>query len=259
MTNQIHPSAIVSPHAKLGEGNTVGPYVVIEDNAELGNNNRIGAHSVIKNGSRIGNGNSIHEHVVFGGNPQDLGFKDAETFVQLGDNNVLREFVTINRATTKETSWTRIGNNNYFMAGTHAGHDCQLGNHIVLAPDAALGGHVHVGDRAFISGGVKIHQFSKVGSYAMIGGNSKITQDCLPYMITDGVPGRVRGLNSVGLKRAGFSVQEMRELKRAYRILFGSHRDLDVILDELEQMQSAHAKHLAEFIRGSKRNFHRAD
>jgi len=259
VANQIHPSAIISTDAKLGTGNTVGPFVVIEDKAELGDNNRIGAHSVIKNGSRIGHGNSIHEHVVFGGNPQDLGFKDADTFAQLGDNNVLREFVTVNRATTKETGWTRVGNNNYFMTLCHVGHDCQLGSHIVLAPDAALGGHVHVGDRAFISGGVKIHQFSKVGCYAMIGGNSKITQDCLPYMITDGVPGKVRGLNSVGLKRAGFSAQELHNLKQAYRILFSSHRDLDVILGELEQLQSTHANHLVEFIRGSKRKFHRAD
>ncbi|WP_455365420.1 acyl-ACP--UDP-N-acetylglucosamine O-acyltransferase [Kaarinaea lacus] len=259
MTNQVHPTAIVSEQAQLGSGNTIGAFVVIENDVTLGDNNRIDAHSVIKNGSRIGDNNSIHEHVVFGGNPQDISFKGAETYAQMGDNNVLREFVTINRATTKESGWTRIGDNNYFMAVSHVAHDCQLGNHIVMANDAAIAGHVHVGDRAFISGGVKIHQFTKVGTFAMIGGNSKITQDCLPYMITDGVPGKVRGLNAVGLKRAGFTVEDIRELKQAYRILFESRRDMDVILHELAQMQSNHAKHLVEFIKASKRNFHRAD
>jgi len=259
VANQIHPTAIVSEQAQLGSGNIIGAFVVIEDDVILGDNNRIDAHSVLKNGSRIGNNNNIHEHVVFGGNPQDLSFKDAETYAQLGNNNVLREFVTINRATTKESGWTRIGDNNYFMAGSHVAHDCQLSSHVTLAPDAALGGHVHIGDRAFISGGVKVHQFARIGAFAMIGGNSKITQDCLPYMITDGVPGRVRGLNAVGLKRAGFTIQDMRDLKQAYRILFGSRRDMDVILGELEQLESSRVKNLAAFIRASKRNFHRTE
>lgn len=259
MGNQIHSTAIVSENAELGSGNTVGPFVVIEDNVVLGDNNRVDAHSVIKHGSRIGNGNSIHEHVVFGGNPQDFSFKNAETYVQMGSGNVLREYVTVNRATTKESGWTRIGDNNYFMAVSHVAHDCQLGNHIVMANDAVLAGHVHIGDRAFISGGVKIHQFTQIGAYAMIGGNSKITQDCLPYMITDGVPGKVRGLNSVGLKRAGFTMQDLRELKQAYRVLFDSHRDLEVILGELEKLESNHAKNLADFIKASKRNFHRTE
>jgi UDP-N-acetylglucosamine acyltransferase len=257
--NQIHPSAVISDNAQLGKDNIIGPFVVIEDDVILGENNRIGAHSVLKNGSRIGNNNRIHEHVVFGGEPQDVNFKGAQTYAQLGDNNVLREFVTINRATTKETGWTRIGDNNYLMAVSHVAHDCQLGNHIIMANDAVLAGHVHIGDRAFISGGVKIHQFTKIGACSMIGGNSKITQDCLPYMITDGVPGKVRGLNAVGLKRAGFSAQDLRDLKKAYHTLFDSRRDMDVILGELGQLQSSYAKHLVEFIRLSKRNFHRAD
>lgn len=259
MGNQIHATAIVSENAELGSGNTIGPFVVVEDNVVLGDNNRVDAHSVIKHGSRIGNDNKIHEHVVFGGNPQDFSFKDADTFVQMGNGNVLREYVTVNRATTKESGWTRIGDNNYFMAVSHVAHDCQLGNHIVMANDAVLAGHVHIGDRAFISGGVKIHQFAQIGAYAMIGGNSKITQDCLPYMITDGVPGKVRGLNAVGLKRAGFTIHDIRELKQAYRILFGSHRDMEVILGELDQLESKHAKNLVEFIKASKRNFHRTD
>ena len=258
MVNQIHATAIVSKNAQLGSGNTIGPFAIIEDNVVLGDNNQVGAHSIIKNGCRIGNKNSIHEHVVFGGNPQDASFsQSAETFLQLGNDNVVREYAVIHRATTKESGWTRIGDSNYIMALAHIAHDCQLGNHIQMA--GALAGHVHVGDRAFISGGVVIHQFARIGALAMIGGNSKITQDCLPYMITDGVPGRVRGLNAVGLKRAGFTIQDMRDLKQAYRILFGSRRDMDVILGELEQLESGYAKNIAAFIKASKRNFHRTE
>lgn len=258
MSNQIHPTAVVSAAATLGQGNTIGPFVVIEENVAIGDNNVIAAHSVIKYGARIGNGNRIHEQVIFAGVPQDLGFKDTETFAELGNDNVLREFVTVSRATTKETGRTVIGNNNYFMATAHIAHDCQIGNHVIMANDAVLAGHVHIEDRVFVSGGVKVHQWAHIGEYAMIGGNSKITQDCLPYMITDGMPGRVRGLNLVGLKRAGFGAEELRELKAAYRILLGARGSLEDQLAELAQLTSPQARHLHEFIRNSKRSFHRS-
>jgi UDP-N-acetylglucosamine acyltransferase len=249
----------VSQKTELGDGNAIGPFVIVEDNVVLGNNNRIDGHSVIKSGSRIGNDNRFHEHVVFGGAPQDASFDEsADTFAVLGDGNVLREYFTAHRATTKEEGYTTIGNHNYFMASTHVAHDCHLGDHITFATQAAIGGHVHIDDRAFVSGGVMVHQFAKIGAYAMLGGNSKITQDCLPFMITDGVPGRVRGLNLVGLKRAGYARDDIRALKEAYRILFGARRPLEDILTELEQHPSSHVQHLAEFIRNSKRNFHRA-
>lgn len=256
-SNQIHPTAVVSSNSRLGRDNAIGPFVVIEDNVVIGDNNVIDAHSVIKYGARIGNSNRLHEHVVFAGVPQDLGFKDAETTAELGDGNVLREFVTVHRATTKETGRTVIGHNNYFMATAHIAHDCQLGNHIILANDAVLAGHVHIEDRVFVSGGVKVHQWVHIGEYAMIGGNSKITQDCLPYMITDGIPGRVRGLNLVGLKRAGFSAEDLRALKSAHRILLGSRGSLEEQLAELAQLGSPRTQHLLEFIRRSKRSFHR--
>jgi UDP-N-acetylglucosamine acyltransferase len=257
MSNQIHPTADVSRSARLGQGNIVGPFVVIEDNVVIGDDNVLGAHSVIKYGARIGNKNKLHEHVVFAGTPQDLGFKDTETTAELGDGNVLREFVTVHRATTKEAGRTVIGNNNYFMVTAHIAHDCQLGNHIIMANDAVLGGHVHIGDHAFVSGGVKVHQWAHIGEYAMIGGNSKITQDCLPYMITDGVPARVRGLNLVGLKRAKFSAEDLRTLKSAYRILLGNRGSLEDQLAELAPLASPRTQHLIEFIRRSKRSFHR--
>jgi UDP-N-acetylglucosamine acyltransferase len=258
MSNQIHPTAVVASQAELGRGNVVGPYVVIEPDVVLGDNNTVGAHSVVKKGARIGNDNRLHEHVVYGGVPQDLGFKEADTVAELGNGNVLREFVTVHRATLKESGRTVIGNNNYLMATAHVAHDCQIGNQVILANDAVLGGHVHVEDRAFVSGGVKVHQWVHIGEFAMIGGNSKITQDCLPYMITDGNPARVRGLNLVGLKRAGFSADELRELKDAYGILLGSHSTLDEQLAALAALKSARANHLIDFVRASKRSFHRA-
>lgn len=258
MSNQIHPTAVVSPRAELGTGNQIGPFVVIEDDVVIGNENRIDAHCVIKDGARIGNANRLHEHVVYAGVPQDLGFKDAKTYAHLGNGNVLREFVTVNRATTKERGLTLIGDHNYFMATAHVAHDCQLGNHVIMANDAVLAGHVHIEDRVFISGGVKVHQWVHIGEYAMIGGNSKITQDCLPYMITDGHPGRVRGLNLVGLKRAGFKNEELRELKTAFRILLGARGSLEEQLAELEGLASPRARHLLDFLRASKRGFHRS-
>lgn len=258
VSNQIHPTAVISPQAELGTGNRIGPFVVIEDDVVLGNDNRIDAHSVIKDGARIGDANRFHEHVVYAGIPQDLGFKDAATYARLGSHNVLREFVTVHRATTKENGVTAIGDHNYFMATAHIAHDCQLGNHVIMANDAVLAGHVHIEDRVFVSGGVKIHQWAHIGEYAMIGGNSKITQDCLPYMITDGHPGRVRGLNLVGLKRAGFKLDELRALKHAFRVLLGARGSLEEQLVELEGMDSPRVQHLLKFIRASKRGFHRS-
>lgn len=254
--NEIHPTAIVSDQAELGTGNVIGPYTIIEDNVRLGNNNRIAAHVVLKSLTHLGNDNTLAEHVVLGGLPQDLGFAEKTTYVEIGNGNTLREGVTINRA-TKEEGATRLGNNNYFMALVHVGHDCQIGNNVIIAPSSGIGGHVHIADRAFISGGVMVHQFGRIGSYAMLGGNSKITQDCLPFMITDGVPASVHGLNLVGLKRAGFKLDTIKALKEAYRILFRSSQSLENRLVQIESINNEHVQALLGFIKGSKRGFHR--
>jgi UDP-N-acetylglucosamine acyltransferase len=255
MINTIHPTAVVSPQARLGMGNVIGPYAVIEDDVVIGSNNRIAAHCVIKTRSRIGDGNALHEHVVFGGPPQDKGFVEKETWAVLGNGNTLREFVTINRG-SKEGE-TRLGNGNYLMVSAHVGHDCQLGDDIVIAPSSGLGGHVRVATRAFISGGVMVHQFVRIGSLAMIGGNSKITQDVLPFMIADGAPAVVRGLNKVGLRRAGLNSAELQALKRAFRVLFDTHRPPAEIAADLRALATPHTQQLADFITASKRGFHR--
>jgi len=258
VSNQIHPTAVIAAGAVLGQGNVIGPFVVIEEDVVLGDRNAVGAHSVLKKGTRIGHDNTLHEHVVYAGIPQDLGFKPADTVAVLGNGNVLREFVTVHRATLKESGRTVIGDNNYFMATSHVAHDCQIGNHVILANDAALAGHVHIEDRVFVSGGVKVHQWVHIGTYAMIGGNSKVTQDCLPYMLTDGVPARVRGLNVIGLKRAGFTASDLRDLKNAYRILMGERSSLEQQLAELAELKSARVDHLIRFIGDSRRSFHHA-
>ena len=254
--NEIHSTAIVSAEAQLGKGNRIGPYVIIEDHVTLGDNNHIAAHTVLKSYTRLGNDNRVAEHVVLAGLPQDLGFQDKPTYVEIGNGNTLREGVTINRA-TKDNGATRLGNNNYLMALVHVGHDCQLGNNVIIAPSSGIGGHVQIADRAFISGGVMVHQFCRIGSFAMLGGNSKITQDCLPFMITDGAPATVHGLNKVGLKRAGFKLDAIKALKEAYRILFRAPVSLDEKLAQLNSMDNDHVQALFNFLQASKRGFHR--
>lgn len=256
MANEIHPTAIVSEQAQLGNNNKIGPYAVIEAGTIIGDGNSIAAHVVIKTRTRIANDNTIAEHAVLGGLPQDLSFTERNTDVVIGSGNVLREGVTINRA-TKENDATCLGDNNYLMTLVHIGHDCQLNNHIIIAPSTGIGGHVHIDDRAFISGGVMVHQFARIGSYAMIGGNSKITQDTLPFMMTDGVPATVRGLNLVGLKRAGFRREDIRGLKEAYRILFRSLDSLDDRVAQISLIDNELVSQLTEFIAASKRGFHR--
>lgn len=257
MPNEIHSSAIVSSDAHLGRGNRIGPYSIIEKGVVLGDDNLIAAHAVIKSGTRMQNGNAVYEHAVLGGIPQHTGFSDesVETWLEIGNNNVLRESVTVNRAFHEGKS-TVLGDNNYLMHASHVGHDCEIGDNVTMAPSAAIGGHVTIDSRVFISGGVMVHQFVSIGQYAMIGGNSKITQDVLPFMITDGNPACVRGLNLVGLKRAGFKMSDMRVLKQAYRLIF-QPGSLDESLLAVEALDHDLSLQLCRFIQQSERGFHR--
>ena len=257
MVNTIHPTALVSDKAELGSGNNIGAFVILEDNVVLGDNNTLLTGSVLKSGTRLGNENKIHEHAVIGGLPQDLGFDSATpSFVQIGNKNTLREFVTIHRA-SKENKATILGNENYLMAQVHIGHDCELENNVIIAPSSGLGGFVTVEDKAFISGGVMVHQFVHIGSIAMLGGNAKITQDVLPFMIADGNPAHIIGLNKVGLRRAGFKVEEVRALKKAYQLIFNNDSKLEQRLISLSQLDNIFVQHLTSFIQASKRGFHR--
>ncbi len=257
MTNHIHPTAQISDKATLGSGNRIGAFVVIEDDVCLGDNNTLASGVVLKNGTRIGNHNSLHEHAVVGGLPQDLAFDaDTPSFVDIGNGNTLREFVTVHRASQAEQA-TRLGNDNYLMTQVHVGHDCELENNVIVAPASGLGGFVTVEDKAFISGGVMVHQFVHIGTLAMLGGNAKITRDVLPYMMADGNPARISGLNKVGLRRAGFKASDLKILKQAYQLIFANDSKLEQRLAQLETLQHDTAAHLLGFIQASKRGFHR--
>ena len=251
---RIHPTAIVDPSADIGSGTFIGPFAVIEPDVVIGERCRIEAHAVIKRFTRMGYENCLSEGAVIGGLPQDLKYKGQDTGVRIGNCNVFREGVTIHRAT--ETGGdTIIGNENYLMVNAHVAHDCVLEDKIIMANNSALAGVVRVEDHAFIAGGAMVHQFSQVGRYAMLGGKSKILQDVLPYFITDGVPGRAKGLNLVGLKRGGFSVQEIQDLKVAYRVLLLDAGLLKEKLARLRAFDSPHVQHLIDFIERSKRGF----
>lgn len=257
MTETIHPTAIVSASARLGDQVRIGPYAVIEDETELGEGTEVRAHAVIKRYTRLGAGNLVFEGAVLGGEPQDLSFRDVPTALTIGDRNTIREGVTIHRA-SQPGGATVIGDDCFLMAYAHIAHDNKLGDRVILANNVVLAGHVEVGDRAFLSGGVGVHQFCRVGRLAMIGGNAKIVQDCLPFVITDGVPGRARGLNVVGLRRAGVTAAQLTTLKQAYRLLLRSALPVREALNRLAALQDPLVNELAAFVKEAQRGFHRA-
>lgn len=247
MTKHIHPTAHVSPHAKLGEGVSVGPFAVIERNVEIGGGCRIGAHAVIQPWVRMGRDNVVHPTAVLGGLPQDLAFdEETETWVEIGHGNVFREGVSISRATQSGRA-TRVGNSCYLMNNSHLGHDCELGDYNILASNVALGGHVKVGDRVFFGGGAVVHQFCRVGSYAMLQGLAGINKDVLPFMMVGGRPGKHYRLNLIGMRRAGIDGEQLKAVSVAMRRL----RDKQALDDMPETPETEYLRQwLAE---GSKR------
>jgi UDP-N-acetylglucosamine acyltransferase len=254
---EIHPTAIVSPHALLARGTRVAAYAVIEDDVVIGENCEIGAHSVVKRFTTLGARNRVFEHATLGGEPQDVKFRGERSRLVVGDDNLIREYATLNRA-SGENEATVIGSRNFLMVGVHVAHNCTVGDDNIFANNAALAGHIRVEDHVFLSNDVGCHQFVRLGRYAMVGGKSKIVQDVLPFFTTDGNPPRVRGLNSVGLRRAGFTTESSRALRRAYQLLFRERLSLAEALDAIAEIEDEHARHLADFIRNSRRGFTRA-
>ena len=253
----VHSTAIVSANTSLAAGVRVGPYAVIEDDVEIGPDCEIAAHAIIKRYTRVGARNRIFEHAVIGGEPQDVRFRRETSYLEIGDDNLIREYCTFHRA-NGEGETTRIGSRNFFMVGVHVAHNCVIGDDNIFANEVALAGHITIEDHVFLSNNVGAHQFVRMGRYAMIGGKSKIVQDVLPFFITDGNPSRLRGVNSVGLRRGGFSEDERRALKDAYKLLFRSTTPIQDSLSELEQLDDENVAHLVRFIRSSKRGFIRA-
>jgi UDP-N-acetylglucosamine acyltransferase len=234
----------------------IHPTAIIEDNVEIGPDCEVAAYAVIKEFTRLGARNRVFEHAVLGGEPQDVKFKGEESYLEIGDDNLIREFCTFHRASGAGQT-TRIGSRNFFMVGVHVAHNCVIGDDNIFANEVALAGHITIEDHVFLSNNVGAHQFVRMGRYAMVGGKSKIVQDVLPFFITDGNPPRVRGLNTVGLTRAGFTEAQRRALKNAYRTLLRSAALLDESLSELEQIDDENITHLIRFIRASKRGITR--
>ncbi len=217
----IHPLAVVSPQAQIGQDVRIAPFAIVEDDVVIGDGCTLAGHAVIKSGSRLGPGNTICESAVIGGPPQHVHCPQTVGGVEIGAGNTLREFVTVHRAMKPGTD-TTIGDHCYLMAGAHLAHDCRLGNHIIMANNSLLAGHVTVGDRAFVSGAVAVHQFCRIGQMAMVGGHARVVRDVPPYVTIDGTTGEVVGLNLIGLKRNGFNQEHIAVLKAAYRVIYRS-------------------------------------
>jgi UDP-N-acetylglucosamine acyltransferase len=250
----VHPSAVVSPAARIGRDVVIGPLAVVEDDTTIGDGCEIRAHAVIRRFTTLGARNRVHEGAVLGGEPQDVSFVDQETRLVIGDRNVIREGVTIHRS-TRPGGATQVGSDCFLMAYVHVAHDNRIGDGAILANNVMLAGHVEIGERAFLGGGAGVHQFCRVGRLAMVGGNAKVVQDCLPFVITDGHPARARGLNVVGLRRAGVTAAELRTLHEAYRLLLRSGLHKEPALKRLAALQDPLVDEMVAFVRGSKRGF----
>jgi len=232
MAQNIHPTAFIAPDVTLGDNITVGPFAVIETGAELGANCQVGAHAVVHSHVKMGAGNILHPHAVLGGLPQDTSFK-AETvsWLIIGDNNVFREGFTAHRS-SKENGKTHIGSGCFFMNNSHVAHDCTIGNNTIFANNVAIGGHVEVGNNVFMGGAVVVHQFCRVGSYAIVQGTTGLNMDVIPFMLIGGRPARHYKLNTVGLRRAGITGDRYKVLSAAFRLLKNKQS-----LDELEETE----------------------
>ncbi len=255
---QIHPSAIVSGDALVSEDVEIGPYAIVGPSVTIGSGSKIGAHTRIEGPTAIGERNLVYGHASIGSPPQDLKYHGERTELAMGNDNVIREFVTINRGTAGGGGRTTIESGNFFMAYAHVAHDCHVGSHTIFANNATLAGHVDVGDHCMIGAFSAVHQFCRVGDHAFIGGFTVVTQDALPYIKTVGDrPAKTYGINTIGLQRKGFSAETIDALDRAYRILIRSKLKLQDALQKIESDLSffPETRYLVDFIRGSNRGF----
>ncbi len=235
MTAQIHPSAFIAQSATIGQGVTIGPCAMIEEDVIIGDNCRIDAFASIKRFTRLGKGNVIHSYAMVGGIPQDLKFAGEDSWLELGDNNNIREFSTLHRGTAGGGGVTRLGNSNLLMAYTHVAHDCQLGNGIVMSNGATLGGHSTIQDYAIIGGLSAVHQFARVGTHAFVGGMTGISQDLPPFMLAVGGRAGIHGPNIVGLRRMGASSPTVTAIRSAFRLIWLSGMPRAEALAQAEQ------------------------
>jgi len=229
----IDPRAIVSPRAELASDVTVGPYAVIGPEVSIGSHTTIGPHAVINGPTRIGAGNRIYQFASLGDAPQDKKYRGEPTRLEIGDRNVFREFCTVNRGTVHDQGVTTIGNDGLFMACSHVAHDCMIGDHVVFANCASLAGHVEIGSWVQLGGLCGIHQFCKIGAHAFVGGGAMVSRDVPPYVLITGNPAMHHGVNSEGLRRRGFTPEQIRHIRHAYRILYRMELKLEEAIERL--------------------------
>ena len=232
---KIDPTACVSPKAILAENVTIGPYTVVGDRVEFGEGTIVGPHCMIEGPTVIGKGCTFTGYASIGTPPQDHSYKGEETRLEIGDGNMFREFVTVNRGTTKDRGVTNIGSNNLFMAYCHVAHDCIIGNHVVMGNLATLAGHVEIQDNVIFGGLSAIHQFTRVGAYAIVGGGSMVSLDIVPFAKASGDRATLYGVNTIGLKRNGFTKEQIARIDKAFRILFKQGQLLKDALCVLKQ------------------------
>jgi UDP-N-acetylglucosamine acyltransferase len=251
---QIHPTAIVDPGARIGAGSQIGPYCVIGPNVTLGEHCWLQHHVTLCGPMRAGARNKFYAYCSIGQQTQDLKYKGEPTYLEIGDENTFREFVTVNRSTTSEGK-TRIGHRGNFLAYSHIGHDCTVGDEVVFSNNGTLAGHVEVGDNAVMGGLTAVHQFCRIGRFAITGGCSKIVQDVPPFMIADGNPAEIRGVNSVGLERKGYPAEKVKPIKEAFRLLFRSKFNTGQAIEAIrkELPPSEEINQIVEFIEKTER------
>jgi UDP-N-acetylglucosamine acyltransferase len=252
----IDPRAVISPQAHIAADVDIGPFTVIGADVEIGAGTWIGPHVVINGPTRIGGANKVYQFASLGDAPQDKKYKGEPTRLEIGDRNVFRESVTVNRGTTHDEGVTRIGNDNLLMAYSHVAHDCRLGDQIVMANCSTLGGHVEVGDWTIMGGLSAVHQFAKLGAHCFIAHNAAVTRDVPPYVMAVGRPAVPHSVNSEGLKRRGFTPAQIQNIRRAYRVLYRSGLKLATALEELERaaLTQEEIRPFVEFIKRSERS-----
>jgi UDP-N-acetylglucosamine acyltransferase len=250
MAQNISPHAVVHAHATIGDDVSIGPFCTIGPHVQIGQGTRLANNVTVIGHTALGEHNTLFPNVVIGAEPQDISYDGAPTRVEIGHHNIMREGVTVNRATTKEEGVTRIGNHNYFMACSHVAHDCQVADHVIMANGVLLGGHTRVQNRAIISGNVGVHHFVTIGAYSFVGGLSRIVHDVPPFMLVDGNPSVVRCVNLVGLKRQGFSSEEIASLSEAHRLIYRAKMGLRHGREILESHNhlTPHVGQLLDFI-----------
>ena len=255
----IHPKAEVSGRAQIAADVEIGVFAVIGPDVEIGAGCWIGPHAVINGPTRMGQRNRVFQFASIGDAPQDIKYAGEPTRLEIGDGNTFRECVTVNRGTTKQEGVTRIADNNLFMANSHVAHDCQIGSHCVLANLATLGGHVVLGDWVIMGGFSGVHQFGKVGAHAFIANNAAVTRDIPPYVLAVGQPAEPHSVNAIGLARRGFTPEQVRNVKNAFRILYREDRKLADALLRLRELaaQAPEIAALVEFIGQSERSLAR--